>query len=160
MPKFNKPCPNCSAKVHVQQRVCKVCHTKLPLGWCKQELPTKGRPKHTNKASGYNLDKGRAKATTQEKRFKVGKSTGRPPSSKGVKLVMFQMCDLPDDWDTSEEYTNLTEDMLQQYRASVARQQRFDKKTLASALCYQCGKFLWSSVDGAHTFLVHPPEGM
>ena len=57
MPKFNKPCPNCSAKVHVQQRVCKVCHTKLPLGWCKQELPTKGRPKHTNKASGTTLIK-------------------------------------------------------------------------------------------------------
>lgn len=73
---------------------------------------------------------------------------------------MFQMCDLPDDWDTSEQYTNLTEDMLQQCRASVARQQRFDKKPLASALCYQCGKVLWSSVDGAHTFLVHPPEGM
>ena len=77
MPKFNKPCPNCSAKVHVQQCVCKVCHTKLPLGWCKQELPTKGRPKHTNKAAGYNLDKGRAEATTQEDGFKVGKSTGR-----------------------------------------------------------------------------------
>ena len=73
---------------------------------------------------------------------------------------MFQMCDLPDNWDTSEEYTNLTEDMLQQCRASVAHQQRFDKKLLASALCYRCGKVLWSSVDGAHTFLVHPPEGM
>ena len=40
------------------------------------------------------------------------------------------------------------------------QQRRFDKKPLAKALCWQCGRILWTTVDGAHTFLVEPPHGL
>ena len=68
--------------------------------------------------------------------------------------------DLPDKWDSSKDKINLTPDILERYAQRVMQQRRFDKKPLAKALCLQCGRILWTTVDGAHTFLVEPPHGM
>ena len=40
------------------------------------------------------------------------------------------------------------------------QQRHFDKKPLAKALCWQYGRILWTTVNGAHTFLVKPPHGL
>ena len=41
-----------------------------------------------------------------------------------------------------------------------AAQRTFDRKSLGVGVCFMCGHVLWSSVDGAHTFLVNKPRNM
>ena len=67
---------------------------------------------------------------------------------------------LPDKWDTSKDKINLTPDILERCAQHVMQQRRFDKKPLAKALCWQCGRILLTTVNGAHAFLVEPPHGM
>ena len=42
----------------------------------------------------------------------------------------------------------------------VVQQRHFDAKPLAEALCWQCGKVLWSKPDLKHTCLMNPPHGL
>ena len=42
----------------------------------------------------------------------------------------------------------------------ISQQRTFYRKPLGLAVCYGCGHLLWSTVDGAHTFLVHKPSSM
>ena len=60
--------------------------------------------------------------------------TTRSRSKDTTKAARY-MCELPSNCNTFEEYTNLTEEMLQKCRASVTCQQQFNKKALVSALC-------------------------
>ena len=50
--------------------------------------------------------------------------------------------------------------MLVRCTQRVVQQRNFEKKPLASALCWQCAKMLWSHVDSVHMFLVDPPPRM
>ena len=115
-----------------------------------------GRPVGTTAEKGYGVSQGRPVGTTQEKRFSTG--GGRLPDYKVGKHIEFS--DLPDKWDTSEDKINLTPDILECCAQCVMQQRCFDKKPLAKALCWQCGRILWTTVDGAHTFHVEPPHGM
>ena len=119
-----------------------------------------GRPQGTTAEEGFGTSGGRPRGTTREKGFGVGASKGRPSNRELGKHLQFEGSDLPDEWDTSEDVVNLTPDILKRCGGRITQQRRFDKKPLAKALCWQCGRVLWTSVDGAHTFLVDPPLGV
>ena len=119
-----------------------------------------GRPVGTTAEKGYGVSTsgGRPVGTTAEKGYGTG--GGRLPDYKVGKHIEFRGIDLPDKWDSSKDKINLTPDILERCAQRVMQQRRFDKKPLAKALCWQCGRILWTTVDGAHTFLVEPPHGM
>ncbi len=120
-----------------------------------------GRPKGTTEAEGYSVGKwsGRLRGTTRNEGYDV-KGQGRPDSMKS-ELAQFPEQDLPSLESTcNPDFSNLTEDMLRRCTRRVVQQRRFNKKALADAMCWQCGKVLWSSVDSVHTFLVEPPQGL
>ena len=96
--------------------------------------------------------------TTAEKGYGTG--GGRLPDNKVGKHIEFRGIDSPDKWDTPKDKINLIPDILERCAQRVIQQRRFDKKPLAKALCWQCGRILLTTVNGAHTFLVEPPHGM
>ena len=55
---------------------------------------------------------------------------------------------------------NVDDEVLDMCTRRIAQQHTFDRKPLGLGVCYGCGHLLWSSVDGAHTFLVDKPSGM
>ena len=81
--------------------------------------------------------------TTVSEGYKTGHSGGR----LGKKITF-----LGGEWDTSA--VNLTKDLLSKCQSSIKQQRIFDRKSLGVGVCYNCGHVLWSTVDGAHTFLV------
>ena len=101
----------------------------------------------TTAEEGYGVSPGRPTGTTKEEGY--GVSSGR---YKVGKHIEFRGIDLPDKWDTSKDKINLTPDILERCAQRVMQQRRFDKKPLAKALCWQCGRILWTTVNGAHTF--------
>ena len=88
----------------------------------------------------------------------MGTSEGCTKDSKRVNLL--KDCDLPMEWDTCPEYVNISETMLKRCTQRLAQKQRFDLKPLGEALCWQCGKILWTGVDGSHHICVEPPVGL
>ena len=42
----------------------------------------------------------------------------------------------------------------------IKQQRFFDRKSLGVGVCYNCAHVLWTSVDGAHTFLIDKPRDM
>ena len=119
---------------------------------------SEGRPVGTTAKKGYGVSQGRPVGTTQAKGFSTG--GGRVPDYKVGKHIEFRGIDLPDKWDSPKDKINLTLDILECCAQHVMQQRHFDKKPLAKAWCWQCGRILWTTVDGAHTFLVEPPHGM
>ena len=55
---------------------------------------------------------------------------------------------------------NIDNDLLDMCAHRISQQRTIDRKPLGLAVCYGCGHLLWSSVNGAHTFLVDKPSGM
>jgi hypothetical protein len=55
---------------------------------------------------------------------------------------------------------NVDNELLDACARRISQQRTFDRKPLGLAVCYGCGHLLWSTVDGAHTFLVDKPNGM
>ena len=179
-----KSCPQCGVDVHVARRRC-VCGCNLkrrgrpkgttrlkeygvgtnggrPVGTTAEKgygvSTSGGRPLCTTAKKGYGVSQGRPVGTTQAKGFSTG--GGRVSDYKVGKHIEFRGIDLPDKWDSSKDKINLTLDILECCAQRVMQQRRFDKKPLAKALCWQCGRILWTTVDGAHTFLVEPPHGV
>ena len=119
---------------------------------------SEGRPIGTTQEAGYGTSQGRPIGTTQEAGYRVGTSEGRTKDSKRLNLL--KDCDLPMQWDTSPEYVNISETMLKRCTQRLAQQQRFDQKPLGEAMCWQCGKILWTGVDGSRRICVEPPVGL
>ena len=118
-----------------------------------------GRPVGTTAKKGYGVSQGRPVGTTQVKGFSTG--GGRLPDYKVGKHIEFRGIDLPDKWDSSKDKINLTPDILERCAQRVMQQRRFDKKPISkSFVLASVEDFLWTTVDGAHTFLVEPPHGM
>ena len=83
-PEFSMPiereCPTCHGKVAIQRKECPFCHTAL--------IKTRGRPKGTTAANGYNVGGnriGRPKGTTEARGFNVGKHGGRPKGTTAAR---------------------------------------------------------------------------
>ena len=81
-------------------------------------------------------------------------------SGRGGKARRVQFDDsveLPADWD---QLVNIDDDLLNVCTRRITQQRTYDKKPLGTGVCYRCGHMLWTTVDGAHTFLVNKPSGM
>ena len=80
-------------------------------------------------------------------------SEGRPRGSRRVDF--HESVELPSQWDDSAEFVNVSDDLLKICSRRISQQCTHDRKPLGIAVCYGCGRMLWSCVDGAHTFLVN-----
>ena len=85
----------------------------------------------------------------------MGRSGERRPT--GI-ITFLEDLNLPSEWDTSA--VNLHPDLLRACQSRIKQQRTFDKKSLGVGVCYRCGHVLWTTVDGAHTFLVDKPSNM
>ena len=116
-----------------------------------------GRPEGTSQAAGYKVSGGRPEGTSQAAGYRVG-GQARPDSMK------FELADISGDATASDsevtDQVNMSEDTLRQCTRRVVQQRRFDARPLGEAICWQCGKVLWSRPDSNHTCLVHPPHGL
>ena len=68
-----------------------------------------GRPESTTQAAGFQVSAGRPEGTTQAAGFQV--SAGRPARYERQHML-FDGCELPSDWDVSEDTHNLTDEIL------------------------------------------------
>ena len=84
---------------------------------------------------------------------------GRPTGSR-TNVCFDESIVLLMEWDHSKELVNISCSLLDVCSRRIAQQCTFEKKPLGLAVCYGCGHLLWSTVDGAHTFLVDKPSGM
>ena len=114
---------------------------------------SQSRPTGTTASEGYDVSQGRPTGTTVT--VSEGYKTGQSGRSLGKKNTF--LGDLPSEWDTSA--VNLTND-LSKCQSRIKQQRIFDRKSLGVGVCYNCGHVLWSTVDGAHTFLVDKPSNM
>ena len=87
-------------------------------------------------------------------------SSGKPVGVRPKKgaLSFLENLGLPSEWDTSA--VNLHEDLFSKCESRIKQQRTFDHKSLGVGVCYRCGHVLWTTVDGAHTFLVDKPNNM
>ena len=178
-----KSCPQCGVDVHVARKCC-VCGCNLkrrgcpkgtmrlkeygvgisggrPVGTTAEKgygvSTSGGRPVGTAAKKGYGVSQGRPVGTTQVKGFSTG--GGRLPDYKVGKHIEFRGIDLPDKWDTSKDKINLTPEILERCAQRVVQQRHFDKKPLAKALCWQCGRILWTTVmEHTHSLSNHHME--
>ena len=142
-----KTCKKCFFENHNRSKVCCGCGNRL----------SQGRPLGSTQETGFNVSSGRPRDSTQDSGCSV--SSGRPRGRR--KGIEFDPCiELPTDWDHSDEMLNVNCELLDACNRRIAQQRTFDKKPLGIAVCYGCGHMLWSTVDGAHTFLVNKPSGM
>ena len=133
-----------------------------------------GRPEGTTAERGFGVSSGRPEGTTAERGFGVGGS-GRPEGTSeraGFKVggqarpdcqksELTEFSDLAtNSGSASFDDVNVSAKTLRRCTRRVVQQRRFDKQPLASALCWQCAKVLWSKVDSVHSCLVDPPPGM
>ena len=136
-----------------------------------------GRPDGTNQAAGYSVGKsgGRPDGTNQAAGYSVGKSGGRPQGTSqaaGYRVggqarpdsLKSELAEISEDATASEsevaDQVNMSEDTLRRCTRRVVQQRRFDARPLAEAICWQCGKVLWSKPDSNHTCLMNPPHGL
>ena len=136
-----------------------------------------GRPEGTSQAAGYSVSKsgGRLEGTSQAAGYSVGKSGGRPEGTSqaaGYRVggqarpdsIKLELADISVDATASEsditDQVNMPEDTLRQCTRRVVQQRRFDARPLGEAICWQCGKVLWSRLDSNHTCLVRPPYSL
>ena len=118
-----------------------------------------GRPRGTTQQTGCSVSSGRPRGTTQDCGYEVSRSGGRPHGRR--KEIEFDPCiELPTGWDNSNEMLNINVELLDVCSCRISQQRTFDRKPLGLAVCYGCGHLLWSTVDGAHTFLVDKPSSM
>ena len=116
-----------------------------------------GRPRGTTAIDGYGVSGGRPKGTTASEGYGVFHSGGRP-KGRNQDVPFIDNISLPSDWDVSA--VNLSPELLTACCQRIKQQRTFDLKPLGVGVCYMCGHVLWSSVDGAHTFLVDKPTNM
>ena len=117
------------------------------------------RTQGTTEAAGYGVghSSGRTQGTTKSKGHEV--SGGRPRGKK--RVVDFDECiDLPTDWCHEQRFVNVDSVLLNVCGHRIAQQHTYDRKPLGTGVCYGCGHMLWTTVDGAHTFLVNKPSGI
>ena len=131
-----------------------------------------GRPAGTTANEGYDVGTsgGRPAGTTATEGYGVGTSGGRPVGTtvaRGFKVgkvkrtLKFDTVDADvhfGEWDTSA--VNLDAGALSACARGIKQQRFFDRKSLGVGVCYSCGHVLWTSVDGAHTFLIDKPSNM
>ena len=129
-----------------------------------------GRPEGTTASEGYGVSGGRPAGTTASDGFDVGRSGGRPVGTtvaRGFKVgkvkrtLKFDTVDAGVDfgeWDTSA--VNHDAGVLSACARGIKQQRFFDRKSLGAGVCYSCGHVLWTSVDGAHIFLIDKPSNM
>lgn len=104
---------------------------------------SEGRPAETTAAQGYNVSEGRPVGTTVAAGYSV--SDGRPNQTENVDKVSWKGTDLPNEWDTSSDYLNLSEKLVGLCAKRIRQAQNFDLKPLAKHICWQCGKVLCNS---------------
>ena len=75
------------------------------------------------------------------------------------KLTHDKSIEPPVSGDCSPDILNLSNELLAACGRRILQQRRFDRKPLGVGVCYGCGHILWTSVDGAHTFLINKPDG-
>ena len=139
--------------------------TSRAAGYASSE----GRPRGTSRAAGYATSQGRPEGTTRDAGYSVGISGGRPEGTTRDagyckqggcharwewESMLFEGCDLPAEWDTSEEFLNVPDDLIQQCRRRIREQRLYDQRALATHMCWQCGKVLSGEGD---TYRVNPP---
>ena len=134
-----------------------------PLGTTQQAGygVSDGRPRGTTRETGYSVSDGRPRGTTRETGYSV--SDGRPHGTTretGSNVSPGRPCgarrspqfdntiQLPPDWEHSNEFVNIDNDLLDVCARRILQQRTFDKKPLGLAVCYGCGHLLWSTVDG------------
>ena len=118
-----------------------------------------GRPRGTTASEGYGVTHlgGRPRGTTASEGYGVSHSGGRP-KGRNQDVPFNDNISLPSDWDVSA--VNLSPELLTACCQRIKQQRTFDLKPLGVGVCYMCGHVLWTSVDGAHTFLVDKPRNM
>ena len=79
---------------------------------------------------------------------------------KNTTCTFDNSIDLPTKWDTDANTVNVDETLLNTCNRRLTQQRKFDFKPLGTGICYGCGHMLWSTIDGAHSFLINKPSNM
>ena len=134
---YRKKCKACQHDNHFNSKKCKRCGGAL-------DIASPGRPRGTTASEGYGASGGRPRGTTASEGYGVFPSGGRP-KGRHQDIPFNGNIGLPSDWDVSA--VNLSPELLTACCQRIKQQRTFDLKP-------------WSSVDGAHTFLVDKPTNM
>ena len=112
-----------------------------------------GRPIVTTAANRYEVGSGRPVGTTAANGYEVGRQ-GRRHARCEQESMLFEGCDLPAEWATSDEFINVPDDLIQQCKRCIREQRVYDQHALATYMCWQCSKVLSGEGD---TYRVNPP---
>ena len=138
-----------------------------------------GRPTGTTAEAGYDVSKsgGRPTGTTAEAGYGIGVAGGRPlgvvdqQSRRSNTATQCQqtrtrqseeMCtnqeEIEKQWCTDSNMLNVSKGKLKRIKNLVVKQKKFDTLPLGKAICWKCGKILYSTVDNNRTCLIPPPR--
>ena len=138
-----------------------------------------GRPTGTTAEAGYDVSKsgGRPTGTTAEAGYGIGVAGGRPlgvvdqQSRRSNTATLCQqtrtrqseeMCtnqeEIEKQWCTDSNMLNVSKGKLKRIKNLVVKQKKFDTLPLGKAICWKCGKILYSTVDNNRTCLIPPPR--
>ena len=87
-------------------------------------------------------------------KLQVGTEGGRPARYK-QQHTLFDRCELPSEWDVSEDTHNLSDEILQRCEKRIKQQRTYDQLPLITVMCWQCGKVLLGDRD---THCIKPPR--
>ena len=137
-----------------------------------------GRPTGTTAKAGYDVSKsgGRPTGTSAEAGYDIGVAGGRclgavdQQSRRSYTTAQCQqtctregkeMCtnqEVEEQWCTDSNVLNVSEEKLKRIKNLIVKQKKFDSLPLGKAVCWKCGKILYSTVDNSRTCLIPPPK--
>ena len=66
--------------------------------------------------------------------------------------------EVEEQWCTASNVLNVSEDKLKRIKNLILKQKKFDSLPLGKAICWKCGKILYSTLDKSRTCLIPPPR--
>ena len=130
-----------------------------------------GRPVGTTTARGSHVGRspGRPKGTSEDAGAQTGVGGGRPSGAHGrskqgnasaIQHITTTLSEQEETWCTEKQVLNVDAAKLNKLTKLITKECKFDSTPLGKAICWKCGRILYSNVGSNRTYLVLPPKGM